>query len=252
MEKNIIELNEKYKSIKNKGWIKSKRSGTSGIGYTFEKLLDKEEENFPIPDFKEIEIKTMHKYSKRNIHLFNLTPDGDYLFPIKRILNILGYPDKDFPMYKVFNMDVDALNYTKVGLFKKMKLVVNRNKKKLELIVVDNKGKKINIDTSWSFESLYERINLKLKYLALIKADSKKINGDEYFYYNQINFYKIKDFDNFINLLEQGYITVTFKISVFKKGKRLGQVHDHGTGFSINEEHVTKLYDEIDINKLQI
>ena len=34
------------------------RDGPGGVGYTFENLLGKAEENFPIPDFKGIEIKT--------------------------------------------------------------------------------------------------------------------------------------------------------------------------------------------------
>ncbi len=58
------------------GWIESKRKGTTGIGYTFETLLGKEEESFPIPDYGSIEIKTRYRNAKFPITLFNATPDG--------------------------------------------------------------------------------------------------------------------------------------------------------------------------------
>ena len=65
------------------GWIESMRRGTTGIGYTFESLLGKPEESFPIPDYGTIEIKTRYRNGKRDITLFNATPDGDFLFATK-------------------------------------------------------------------------------------------------------------------------------------------------------------------------
>ena len=53
----LVSLRSKFEMIKNAGWIMSMRDGTTGIGYTFECLLGKEEESFPIPDYGTIEIK---------------------------------------------------------------------------------------------------------------------------------------------------------------------------------------------------
>ena len=58
MKNNTFE--EIFKQIKEKGWIQSKRKGPTGIGYTFEELLGKQEDNMPIADFQGIEIKTVH------------------------------------------------------------------------------------------------------------------------------------------------------------------------------------------------
>lgn len=115
MKQDIIELKDIFNKIKKKGWIKSERTGSTGIGYTFEKHIMKKEENFPIPDYKSIEIKTMRYFSKRKIHLFNTTPDGDFLFPIKKILNTLGYPDKSNPEYKILYISINAKEYTNIG-----------------------------------------------------------------------------------------------------------------------------------------
>lgn len=247
MEHNFKELKKQFNMIKNKGWVKSKRNGSTGVGYTFENLLGKEEENFFIPDFENIEIKTMRKYSKGQLHLINITPDGDFLFPIKRILEILGYPDKQNSKYKVFNTAANGKDFTNIGYYKRIKLVVNKEEEKLELVGVNNNLENLNLNISWSFDLLKERLNLKLKYLAIIKADSKLINGIEHFYYNQIKFYKLKSFDTFLSLIENGYIAVTFKIGVFKSGKRIGQVHDRGTDFSIYDKDIELLYEKCDI-----
>lgn len=115
LKQDIIELKDIFNKIKKKGWIKSERTGSTGIGYTFEKHIMKKEENFPIPDYKSIEIKTMRYFSKRKIHLFNTTPDGDFLFPIKKILNTLGYPDKSNPEYKILYISINAKEYTNIG-----------------------------------------------------------------------------------------------------------------------------------------
>ena len=99
---NLKELIEKFERIKKLGWVKELRKGFTSIGYTFETLLEKKEDEFPLPDFGEIEIKAMNENTKTNLHLFTLTPDGDYLFPIKRLLERVGCPDKEMPKCKIF------------------------------------------------------------------------------------------------------------------------------------------------------
>ena len=72
----------------------SQRKGTTGIGYTFERLIGKEEENFPIADYRDIEIKVKRKYSKGDITLFSANPDNE-VFAIKRIYETYGTCNKN-------------------------------------------------------------------------------------------------------------------------------------------------------------
>ena len=246
MQNDIINLTKEFNRIKKMGWIESMRRGSTGIGYTFETLLNKEENDFPIPDYNTIEIKTMRIRSKRNIHLFNATPDGDYLFSIERVLNNLGYPDRKEKKYKVFNWEIRGKEYTKIGYYKKATLIVNREKRKVDLIAYKD-GKKLQLDTSWSFDLLKQKIELKVRYLALIRALSRKENDKEFFYYKDIFFYKIKSFDTFLNLINEGKIAVSFKINVYRKGIKKGQIDNHGTDFSIKERHIKELFNKIDL-----
>ena len=70
MQENINKLLSEFERIKEMGWIKEKRKGLGGCGYTLETLLKKEEDNFPWPDYNNIEIKTMNQKTKNNLHLF--------------------------------------------------------------------------------------------------------------------------------------------------------------------------------------
>lgn len=245
MGQDIIDLKKEFERIKRLGWIESKRKGTTGIGYTFETLLNKPEENFEIPDFGKIEIKTKHRYSKGYITLFNATPDGDGLFAIHRLQKKFGYPDKDLTEQRVFKGSVTCNNFTNIGLYYKFKLIVDKDLKLIRLIVVNKSEQLIDDKTSWSFELIQEKLERKLQYLALIHSDSKIINGKEFFKYTNIEFYKFNNFDKFIEAINNGLIRITFKVGVFKSGPKKGNIHDHGTGFDINEKNLLSLYTKI-------
>ena len=247
MMEEFKKFKELFEQTKKKGWIKSLRKGDTGVGYTFEKAIGKDEENLPIADYGSIEIKTTRKHSNKRIHLFCAVPDGDYLFPIKRIHEKLGYPDKQRPEFKVFQMGFNGKDYSNIGYYKKGIIKVNRKEKKVDFIVVNSNNKSIDINVSWSFQLLYQRLYLKLKKLAYITADTKFIDWNEYFYYYDLRLFKLKDFTTFLNLIESGDIEIRFSIGVFKSGKREGQIHDRGTVFSINKENITKLFTEIKI-----
>ena len=159
----------------------------------------------------------------------------------------MGYPDKDNPKNKVLYRSFSGAIYNKMIYGRSGILKVNYEKEKVELIVYDHHGNDINLGISWSFSWIQERLNLKLRYLALVYARSTIILSDGYYKYDKINFYKLKDFNTFLSLIEKGIIEVTFKIGVYKSGRRTGEIYDHGTDFSIKPENILLLYDEIKV-----
>ena len=245
MKNTIIDLENEFKRIKELGWIKEKCKGLNSMGYTFESLLNKEKDDLPIPDYNDIEIKVMNDNAKTNIHLFNLTPDGDYLFPIKRILYEIGCPSKDNRNEKRLYRSFNSMNYTKLVFGRKGIIKVNYIEEKIELVVYDHNDENINIGISWSFEYLKKRLELKLNYLAFIRVSSCIICGEGYYHYHDIYFYKLRNFDTFVNLIAEGIIDITFKIGTHKTGKKIGKVYDHGTDFSIKVRDLELLYDRI-------
>ena len=95
----------------------------------------------------------------------------------------------------------------------------------------------------WTFTTLKDKLYRKVKTIAFVDAIRKNIKKEEYFKYYKMTIYTIKSFDDFIDLLENGVIRITFKISVFRDGLKKGKIHDHGTGFDIEEENLLQLYD---------
>ena len=80
MKNEIERLKNEFENIKKKGWIKSKRQNISGIGYTFEKLLNIDENSISFADYNGIEIKNKRYNTRGMITLFSSVPDGDNLF----------------------------------------------------------------------------------------------------------------------------------------------------------------------------
>lgn len=248
MYQNIIELKTKFEKISNKEWIKSDGKGSGSIGTTFEKELGLNNNSFEIPDFKGIEIKSKKiKSIKKNpyITLFNATFDGMYLFEMKRLYESYGWTDKLFTNSKILYANIYGKYLSKMGEKYKLKLKIDYKEEKVFLLIYDLNNKLIDQECYWTFDLLEEKLTRKLSYLAVIKADNKFINNIEYYNYQELNIYTLKNFNTFLKLLENGLIKININIGIYKNGKRKGKYYDHGTSFSIKEKYLTKLFNKI-------
>lgn len=235
------ELEEEFKKIKNLGWIKGNNCNNYQ-GVLFEKLLGKPIENFEIPDFCGIEIKTHIKSSNYPITLFNANPDGPFISSVNYLCDNYGYPDAILKEKKVFYGDVNASRAQLIGNKYTFKVQVNRYERNLKLKIYSRWGYLIDSKIFWDFDTLEQKLTRKISYLALINAERKKINKTFYYRYTSIHFYILNNFDNFIKLIEKGIITISFAIGVFRNGNRKGQVHNHGIAFRISEDNLCKLF----------
>ena len=94
-------LIQKINFIINMGWIKSKGNGYGACGYTLEKLLNISTNNFEIPDYHGVELKTKVSKKNANISLLGAAPDS-YLFIVKDMLDKYGYISNKNHGLKVF------------------------------------------------------------------------------------------------------------------------------------------------------
>lgn len=231
------------KKVVTNDWVISKGNGRGAVGITLESLFGKEIENFELPDYHGIELKA--KYSKKEayITLFSATPDS-YLFEIKRLQKEYGYPDNELPQFNIFNLAVYGNRRKKLNNHY-FKLYVDYEKEKVVLMIYNDKFQIIDEFVSWSFEMLREKLERKLKYLALVHADRKFEHNQVLFKYKKIDFYKLISFNTFLQLIENGMVRVTFRIGVYKKNYRYGEIYDHGTSFSIDERNIQRLFEKI-------
>ena len=247
----IKELYTKFENIKKLGWIKSIKKGPSGIGLTFENLIGINENEFEIPDFNGIEIKTKREYSSAYTTLFNATPDGPHFHETKRLKDKYGYPHSKYKEYRVLNVSCFANEPNKIGINYYFQLNVDRQNEKLFLLIYNRKGELIENEVFWYFDSLKEKLYRKLKILAFIKAYTKKDNELEFFKYHELTIYLLKDFNTFLSLIEKGIIRVTFKVNAITSGTKKGTIRDHGTSFGIKECDLDRLYDIYDSNLIE-
>lgn len=240
-QENINELKRKFKSIKDMGWIVGNIDNTGSAGIIFERLIGKERNDFEIPDYDNIEIKTKNiKWLDRDISLFCAAPDNE-LLETERILEKYGKENKKMPGAKAFSISLDTKYkiYNNKYLFK---LSVDKKNEKIILKVYDKQFNLIEEKISWSFEMLKEKLLRKFKYLALIYYESRKNNGQIFFNYKEINFYQLIGFTQFIDLLEKGKIRINFKVYTYNGDYRYGKMYNHGTSFTINIESLDKLF----------
>ena len=243
LDKSIEKLQKKFVAIKKMEYVKTVRNGSTGVGATFEYLLEKNEESFEIPDFEGIEIKTRRSYSKAFISLFNAVPTGRHFHETKRLRDNYGYPNRNDSNLRELYTEVYVPYATKVGLWFYFQLKVDYEKQKLFLLVFDYKNELIDDSTYWDFDILREKLERKLQVLALVKAWPNRINGCEYFKYYRMNIFLLRDFEFFIRAIEKGYVRLSLKIGSYDIPEKYGMVREHGVSFTIREEDLLEVFE---------
>lgn len=233
----------KFNEIRKIGYVNSICGGSAGVGRTFEHLLGIKNNCLEFPDYGGIEIKTKASDRYGELSLFNCTPIGATEYEIARLKNKYGYPDREYKKYKVLSALANCIEKTKVGIFYKFQLKIDKTHRKLILLVFNLKDQLLDDSTFWPLDLIEARFMGKCSTLAFINAKKDYKYGKRMFFYDNLRIMTIKDFDKFINLLEKGIITVNFKIGIFKTPDNFGKIYDHGTAFKIDEKNLEMLFD---------
>lgn len=246
MNNEINKLTELFNGIKEKGWTKSNFNGDGQCGRLFEELIGNNENSFQVPDYNGIEIKTKQSIIEKYITLFSYSPEGNHILECERIKDTYGYPDKKCPSYKVLNLSIYNNMATKVGDQYIFFPTIDISNKKIVLNIYDINLNLLENNIHWDFDEIEKIMIRKMSYLAFVSAEKKYENGNYYFKYNNIEFYKYKGFDYFMRAFKICKIRITFKLNIYKYGNKLGKIHDHGTSFDIRADKLNLIYDTIE------
>lgn len=246
---NIFELKDKFDSVSKLGYVKAISDNYSAIGETLEKLLGIDANNSTKADYKGIEIKVKGSNSNFDISLFSITPKCDKcVFVPEDLLNNYGYysvKQKRKVLYsQVFANKIYSGN-SKFRFF----LNVDKESKKIFLFIFDSSYQIVEKNFFWLFDDIYSRLNDKMKFLALVKVSIKNFDNWFYYKYYNISFYKLKSFDQFIDLIDKGVVYIDFNIGgyTFDKNTSKIKLDYHGTRFVIPEKDLLLMYDEINL-----
>jgi len=243
-------------AIREKGWIPNARSGNvGGIGNTLEDLLGIEENNLPIPNATEWELKCQRKETTSLTTLFHLEPSPRALKFVPQILlpkygwahQLAGdrYPGNEMS----FRQTIHGLSRSDRGF----KVVVDRNEKKILISfdagAVDNRHSEwlksvkdrigideLNPQPYWGFNDLFHKAGTKLLNCFYVQAETKKIDGKTHFFYSDIMILQGLSLENFLESIENGQILVDFDA-------RTG--HNHGTKFRLRQNALPALYSKV-------
>lgn len=250
------ELIAKLKEIEAMGWIENYRKGNHGaVGNILEDLLGIPENNLPIPNAAEWELKSQKATTSSLTTLCHVDPSPRAASLVSNMLLPLygwkhqnagnGYPLDE----KSFRSTTNAVSFTDRGF----KLNVNRKEQRIEFIfdssqcsdkhsewlksVEERAGLgPFKVLPYWGFNDIYTKAGTKLLNCFYVLADVKKEGGKEYFHYNKVLMLKRVNMDKFIDAIEEGCLYIDFDA-------RTG--HNHGTKFRIKFKDIPKVYEEV-------
>src|SRR3989338_2039444 len=194
-------LIEELKNVRDKGWIENARPGNAGgVGNTLEDLLGIEENNLPIPNAAEWELKCQRMDTSSLTTLFHMEPSPRAIgFVPKMLLPLYGWEHQTISGEKSFRQTINGLSCSDRGF----KVVVDREARKV-LISFDVKCvsdrhsewltsvkkrvglTELNPQPYWGFDDLFHKAGTKLLNCFFVEAEVKVENNEEYFHYKKI------------------------------------------------------------------
>ncbi len=246
-------INELVK-IRDKGWILTgRRNNDGGVGNTLEDLLGIQENNLPLPNAAEWELKAQKKFTTALVTLFHMEPSPRALkFVPSMFLPNFGWRHQEAGRKyaddeKSFRQTINTSNYSSRGFTVKVnwdeqKVLVDFDASKIDTKV--HAGWKANLcreplsaQPYWGFDDLFHKLGTKLHNCFFVRAESKRIDRKLYFHYQDIFMLKALDKEKFIRAIHDGCAYIDFDA-------RTG--HNHGTKFRLRSASLIDLYAEVE------
>jgi hypothetical protein len=246
-------LIEKLKQIAQMGWIPNARHGNQGgIGNTLEDLLEIKENNLPIPNAAEWELKTQRIGTTSLTTLIHSEPSPRALRFVPQILLLkYGWPHqeagKKYPAIEMsFRQTIHGLAPSDRGFLVKIdrlarKLLISFDASKVAVrhaawlqTVKERAGLgELNPQPYWGFDDLEHKIGTKLLNCFYVQAEVKTNEEREYYKYVKVMMLERFSFEGFLKAIEKAIILVDFDA-------RTG--HNHGTKFRLRQNFLPILY----------
>lgn len=257
------ELIRRIYALSQQGWHKSvKRTvnmrNDGAVGNTLERLLGISENNLPIPNAQEWEMKAQRKASTALITLKHLEPSPRACkVVVTMLLPLYGWPHQmagiKYPQNEMsFRQTLRASQFSNRGftievdrLAKKIRLVFDHTKAntadpQIATWLEDVKSRTglgpLNPEPFWAFNDLEPVIAEKLRNCFYVVADSKVEEGHEWFHFEKLYLLSGFRFERFLKAIENGHVLIDFDA-------RTG--HNHGTKFRLRQRAWPRLYDSV-------
>lgn len=250
-------LIEALHKVRDMGWVLSVRPGSSGsVGHTIEELLGIQENNLPIPNAAEWELKCQRSDTKSYTTLFHMEPSPRALkfVPVIFLLKYGWAHQQAGGKYGTNEMSFRQTINGQTRTDRGFKIVVDRASRKVlvsfDARAVDVRHKdwlasverratlnELNPQPYWGFDDLFHKAGTKLLNCFYMQAEVRQSNGQEFFRYSKILMLRGFDLDKFLTAIENGFVFIDFDA-------RTG--HNHGTKFRLRQDTLPTLYSHVD------
>lgn len=258
------QLVDEIQKIAERGWHRSvKRTldqrNDGAVGNTLERLLGIEENNLPIPNAAEWELKGQRKHSASLITLKHAEPSPKAVKIVSKVLlPRYGWSHAQagnkYPRTEMsFRSTTNAKSATNRGF----KIVVDHEVEKIRFVFDASQVDRSDSDIAewlasveqrvglggiepepyWGFRDLEFAIGAKIRNCFYVVADTKIEGGHEHFRYEELLILSEFSFERFLKTLEEGHVYVDFDA-------RTG--HNHGTKFRLAQGHWPDLYQSVE------
>ncbi|MBQ9200000.1 MAG: hypothetical protein IJ141_07440 [Lachnospiraceae bacterium] len=232
---------EKFKTemqkIKDQGYVRSHRSGDTGVGKTLEDLLDVEENSVQAADLGEVELKANRSESNSMITLVTKSPNKRGVNN-KILREKYGYhtdeSNKINPKVKVLHTRVNGKDFNTLNGEPFMKLTPKDDR-----IYLEHAKDGIIEDVYWDKERLKKAFDKKYPAGKVYHVQAKTrrdAEGNEEFYYDEAS--SLSDFnaEKMIKNLENGDLSVDIRLGIYASGEKEGKPHDNGTAIRVSNK----------------
>src|SRR3989339_2017216 len=249
------DLINKLKEISAMGFISNARKGNAGgIGNTLEDLLGIKENNLPIPNASEWELKAQRLNSTSLTTLFHIEPSPRAIrFVPQVLLPKYGWAhQEDGKKYQKgemsFRQTIHGQSRSDRGFvvlinWKERKILISfdvdnvdaRHKDWLEFVKKRVGLGELNPQPYWGFDDLEHKAGTKLINTFYVQAEVKIRRKKEFYHYTKVMMLQKFSFEGFLKALGEGKILVDFDA-------RTG--HNHGTKFRMRQDCLPMLYEK--------
>lgn len=240
------------------GWVTNGRFGNhGGIGNTFEDYLGIEENNLPIPNAAEWELKTQRLNTSSLTTLFHTEPSPRAVrFVPKVLLSKYGWPHqeagKKYPKNEMsFRQTIHGKSPSNRGFMVKIdkdnkKILISFDYKDVDIRHKKWLGKvnkliglgELNPQPYWGFDDLEHKVGTKLLNCFYVQADVKKEKGKEFYWYKKVMMLQKFNFEGFLKAIEKSNILIDFDARTR---------HNHGTKFRMRQNCLPELYEKVTV-----
>lgn len=228
--KALVEFLKRFDRLTERGFVKTLRPGSTGIGYTLETLLQIKENNSPRGDLLGMEIKAYRDGETRfdDQHKMNLfLKEPEWLDSKTSAERIRDYGYIDDNGRQAWYQSV----------------TIKPNSTGLRLVVDREAGYVLFLRGSiaigrWKFDVLQKRLTEKLSEAVFVAAQTRGTGADEEFHFRTVTYCAKPDVKALLKLIEAGDVILELRMHL----KPTGGARNHGTAFRLKKHRLKDLF----------